>query len=186
MFNTSDVNENAGGKYIKPGVENDVIIHNIMGVLPQSGAPYLEFSFRKPIATPEETTKIKFYMTEKSSAMSLKKVLHIATKVVKRAQIDALKASSVEEYGAMLNKILAGKHLRMKFLGEEYVNAKDEVRTKAVVGLPDFAEAIMEGAEYSPISNNSTKLSFDTDKDVKRLQEAPKTADPIVEDDLPF
>lgn len=189
MFNTSGMNDSSGSKYIQPGIENDVVISNVMGVVPQGGSPYIEFTFRKAASTNEDGSKIRFYMSEKSQPTSLKKILHIATKVVKRAQIDSLKATSVEEYGAMLSKLLSGKHLRMKFLGEEYRNSKDEVRVKPSIGLPDFAEAIMEGAEYTPVAQAASKLMFNSDKDIKRLAPTPSSDSTIVgdsTDDLPF
>lgn len=188
-FNTKNTKETSGSKWIAPGVENDVVIMNVMGVAPEGErSPFIEFTFKKSTSEDDDNTKTRFYMTEKSSEMSMKKILHLCTKVVKRAQIDALTANSVEEYGALLNRLIAGKHLRLKFLGEEYINAKSEVKIKPVLGLPTFAEAIMEGAEYPAVANSATKLTFDTTKDIIRIKNVPASDSTIVgvEDDLPF
>ena len=189
MFNTKNTKETTGSKWIAPGVENDIVISNVTGYLPAEAerAPFLEFTFRKASSTDEDATKIRFYMSEKSSEMSMKKVLHLATKVVKRTQIDAITANSVEEYGALLHKLIVGKHLRLKFLGEEYVNSKNEVKVKPVLGLPSFAEAVMEGAEYPVVMDNATKLTYDSTKDLFKIANAPISDATIVEDDdLPF
>lgn len=189
-FNTKTVKETTGSKWIAPGVENDIVIMNVMGVAPEGErAPFIEFTFKKAASEDEDNTKIRFYMTEKSSEMSMKKILHLATKVVKREQIDALTAGSVEEYGALLNRLIGGKHLRLKFLGEEYVNSKSEVKIKPVLGLPGFAEAIMEGAQYPVVANNATKLVFNPEKDIIRIKNVPTSDATIVgaaDDDLPF
>lgn len=189
MYNTSGVNETVDFKRLRPGIENKVVIENIMGFEPGAGrSPYLEFNLRKPEATAEDGTRLRFYMSEKSTPMSMKKIIHIATKCIKRSSLDAIKADSLEEYGAMLNKLLRNRSLRIMFSPEEYKNAKGVIGIKPGIGLPDFAEAINEGAEYPAVADNATKLVYDQDKLRIKLREgsAPTTEEVVVKDDLPF
>lgn len=188
-FNTGNVQEISTSKYLRAGIENKVVIDDIKGGQPEGGAPYVEFTFRKPEGKSEDGTRVRFYMSEKAQKMSLQKIVHIATKVVKRAQLDALNASSVEEYGAMLNKLLRNKMLRIMFSPEEYQNSKGEIKIKPALGLPEFAEAIMEGAENAPISDVDTKLVYNESKLLIRARNiTPPTTDDTVlkDDDLPF
>ena len=188
-FNTSDVKEMSTSKYLKAGIENKVVIDNIKGEQPQDRSPFIEFTFRKPEGKTEDGTRVRFYMSEKAKGMSLQKILHLATKVVKRAQIDALNASSVEEYGAMLNKLLRNKMLRIMFSPEEYQNSSGEIKIKPALGLPEFAEAIAEGAESAPVADGDTKLVYNENKLLIKARgvQVPQTEDTVLkDDDLPF
>lgn len=186
-FNTGNVSETTS-KYLRPGIENRVIIDNILGQEPKDRAPFIEFTFRKPEATTEEATRVRFYMSEKAVSRSMQKIVHIATKVCTREQLNSLTASTVEEYAAMLNKLLRNKALRLMFSPEQYINAKGELKVKPTLGLPDFAEAINPGAEYAAVSDADTKLKYDEDKLLIRAKESSKPKDDavVVNDDLPF
>ncbi len=61
--------------------------------------------------------------------------------------------------------------MRIKFRGEEYIKQDGSVGTRAVIGLPEFAEAITADAEYPAVSD--TKLTFNLDTDVKKLAKQP-------------
>ena len=193
MFSTNQASDKAskGSQYLKPGIHNDVTIGSIKGVTPQSGAPYLELSFYKTESGPDFSTSVKFFMNEKSTqdpnkagglATSLSKLKHLGTKVMTADALGAIGGATVEEYGENLNKALSGKRLRMKFVGNEYVNNSQETKIQTTLGLPDFAEAIVPGAEYPVVPDNQTALTFDPNspKDMKRLPA------PEQHGDLPF
>ena len=193
MFSTNQASDKAskGSQYLKPGIHNDVTIGSIKGVTPQSGAPYLELSFYKTESGPDFSTSVKFFMNEKSTqdpnkagglATSLSKLKHLGTKVMTADALGAIGGATVEEYGENLNKALAGKRLRMKFCGEEYVNKSQETKIKTTLGLPEFAESITPGAEYPVVADGQTALTFDPNnsKDMKRLPA------PEQHGDLPF
>ena len=61
--------------------------------------------------------------------------------------------------------------MRIKFRGEEYIKQDGSVGVRAVIGLPEFAEAIQEGAEYVPVSK--TNLTFNSELDIKKLAKLP-------------
>lgn len=188
-FNTGNVTEVSSSKYLRAGIENKVIIDNIKGEQPEGSSPFIEFTFRKSEGTSEDGTRVRFYTSEKAVKRSMQKILHLATKVVKRAQIDALNASSTEEYGAMLNKLLRNKALRIMFSPEEYQNSKGEIKIKPALGLPEFAEAISEGAETPPVADADTKLVYNESKLlIKARNSTPVQTDDAVlaNDDLPF
>ena len=109
--------------------------------------------------------------TEKAAVTSYKKIRHIFTKVVKDADYLSSKANSVEELGEVYNNKLAGNSLRIKFRGEEYIKQDGSVGVRAVIGLPEFAEAIQEDAEYVPVSK--TNLTFNSELDIKKLAKLP-------------
>jgi len=115
-------------------------------------------------------------MSEKGKVRSFEKIKHIATKVVKEADIDGIKAESLEEYGSKLQDLLMGKSLRMKFVGEEYINASGETKVKTTVGLPSFAEAIYEGGEYPVLDVTKLKYNENNSYDMKKLEKAPEGA----------
>ena len=186
-FNTGNVSESTS-KYLRPGIENKVIIDNVIGQEPKDRAPFIEFTFRKPESSSEEATRVRFYMSEKAVSRSMQKIVHIATKVCTREQLNALTATTVEEYGAMLNRLLRNKALRLMFSPEQYVNAKGEVKVKPTLGLPEFAEAINTGAEYAPVADGETKLKYDEDKLMIKVKESsvPKDDSAVVNNDLPF
>ena len=155
-------------KYLKPGI-NLTTIGTVEGITPEAGSPYIEMGFYKMEGDPEANTKVRFYMSEKGIAKSLEKIKHIATKVVKASEIDSITADTVEDYGLSLNKLLSGKSLRMKFIGEEYKNASQQIKVKTTVGLPAFAEAINEGAEYPITTDTKLKFSENNPYDMKKL-----------------
>ena len=127
-------------KWIKPGIQENVVVHSIEGVEPEGKSPYLEVAFRLTNGTDQDLTKVKFYMSESARPKSLEKIKHIATKLVTEEQIDAVTGDDLVTYGANLNRLLSGKAVReFKFIGEEYINASGEVKVKATIGLPKFA-----------------------------------------------
>ena len=114
---------------------------------------------------------MRFYLSEKAAESSYKKIRHIFTKVTTDAEYLAAKAGSIGELGEVYNSKLAGKSLRIKFRGEEYLKQDGNVGTRAVIGYPEFAEAIHEGADYPVVP--VTKMTFNPDTDIKKLAKLP-------------
>lgn len=173
-FSTSGTSEK-GSVYLKPGISN-ATIGTIEGVTPEMGSPYIEIGFYKEGGEIENSTKVRFYMSDKGRSRSLEKIKHVATKVVKAAEVDSIEADTLEDYGSKLQSLLMGKSLRMKFVGEEYVNASGAVKVKTTVGLPSFAEAITDGAEYPVVTETKLKYNENNSYDMKRLEKTPTGA----------
>ena len=135
-------------------------------------------------------------MSEGAKPKSLEKLLHLGTKCISRDAMDSIQGDSLADYGANLNTALAGKVARVKFVGEEIEGKEGKNNwTKASIGLPTFAEAVKEGAEYSAVSDEDTKLTYDENNkwDLKRLPVADTETDAgfgggtsDAEDDEPF
>lgn len=170
MFGGQDVQEINKPKYIRPGV-HEVTIKSVKGETNQNGNPTIVFSMYLVDGDAEATTDFRFYLSEKAAVVSYKKIRHIFTKVVKDADYLSSKANSVEELGEVYNNKLAGNSLRIKFRGEEYIKQDGSVGVRAVIGLPEFAEAIQEDAEYVPVSK--TNLTFNSELDIKKLAKLP-------------
>lgn len=189
MFGTKGHSESTMvNKYIRPGINHEVVIESVKGV--EETKCYIEFLFRLPNAKAEEGSRQRFYMhTDGAVALNTSRIKHIATKVVKEEQVDAISANNILEYGMKLNSLLAGKTLRVKFAGEEYLatDGTGAIKVRSVLPVQNFAEAINMGAEHEPVSKENTKLKYDekSQYDFKRMAVMP-TSDTIVDDDLPF
>lgn len=188
MYTTAGTEEKEFvSKYIEPGVHRIRIV-GISGTEPESGSPYLQIDFEN---AKEQTANIRFYMSERAIDMSKRKLNHLATKMVTKEKLDKVKAESLEDYGSKLDSLLGGKSCRVKFTGEE-VDGNKGNWWKAGIGLPTFAEATKEGAEYEPLSDEDSKLFLDkTNKyDWKPLPTADVEISAEVsdsaEDDAPF
>lgn len=181
MFNLKEVSEVSKGggvneTYIYPGIRNNVIIKKWHSGTTPSGTPYIAVDLvtaeGKAANPPVEPKTFSFYTSEKALKQSLVKIKHIITKVNTEAAWESKSPANMEEMVEHLNDLSQGKSLRMKFTGEEYLNNAGEVKSRASIGLPEFAEAIEEGAEYPVVSNEDTKLKFDPDNqyDLKKLE----------------
>lgn len=189
LFGTKDVQEQKS-RWIRPGVHNEVIIDSVSGVM--ADKPYLEFKFRLPEGTSEDATAARMYIhTKPSLNLNLGRIKHIAKGVVKLEEIDSIEGADVLDYGEKLNKLLAGRKLRMKWNGEEYVGKDGKIKTRAVLPVNNFVEAITTSAEYPVISDSATMLKFDPAKDIVKLSEE-KRAQLVhdeggaADDDLPW
>ena len=186
MFGGQDVQEVNKPKYIRPGI-HEVTIKSVKGEVNQNGNPVITFSFYLKDGDAEATTDFRFYLSEKAAPTSYKKIRHIFTKVVKDADYLSSKANTIEELGEVYNNKLAGNSLRIKFNGEGYLKQDGNTGLRASIGLPEFAEAIQDGAEYPAVAN--TKLVFNEDRDVKPVAKVPDTDSfvaPTTANDLPF
>lgn len=170
MFGGQDVQEISKPKYIRPGI-HEVTIKSIKGELNANGNPTITLSMHLLDGEADATTDMRFYLSEKAAESTYKKIRHIFTKIVKDVDYLAAKADSIEELGEVYNSKLAGNSLRIKFRGEEYLKQDGTTGTRAVIGYPEFAEAIQEGAEYPVVA--VTKMTFNPDTDIKKLVKLP-------------
>lgn len=182
IFSNQGVNETVerkGGKYIYPGIYNNVVIKGVTsGQSKNKQTPYVAVEFYTEEGGPVNSKSFEFYMSENAADMSKTKLKHIATKVGTAEAFDSINANDLQGYAIELNKIMQGRRLRMKFTGEQYENAQGEVKDAARIGLPPFAEAIEAGAAHAPVSDDNTQLTFDKNNeyDFKKLN-VPQTAE---------
>ena len=170
MFGGQDVQEINKPKYVRPGI-HEVTIKSVKGELNANGNPTITVSMHLVDGDPEATTDMRFYLSEKAAESTYKKIRHIFTKIVKDVDYLAAKADSIEDLGTVYNNILAGNSLRIKFRGEEYLKQDGSTGVRSVIGYPEFAEAIQEGAEYPVIA--VTKMTFNPDVDIKKMVKLP-------------
>jgi len=169
-FGGQDVQEISKPKYVRPGI-HEVTIKSVKGELNANGNPTITFSLHLVDGDADATTDMRFYLSEKAAESTYKKIRHIFTKVVKDADYLAAKAENIEELGEVYNSKLAGHSLRIKFRGEEYLKQDGSTGVRSVIGYPEFAEAIQEGAEYPVVA--VTKMTFNPDTDIKKLVKLP-------------
>jgi hypothetical protein len=182
MYKLSEVEDvKIGGKFIRPGINENVVIAGFTGVTPTSGSPRLEIEFRLATSGEEDKTKVNFYMSEGAAKKSLSKIKHLATKVVTEDAFNAVEATDLEDLANKLNKLLKGKTVaEMKFIGEEYKNSNGELKVKATIGLPEFASANKGALKYDATSKWDFKKLEPSDDD------ATPVADGVNNSGLPF
>lgn len=176
MFNLSEVEEKTSGNgnlYIYPGIRDVVITKWTQGKSANKGTPFIAVNLvtvEGKKAGNVDPRAFEFYMTEGAMKMSLSKIKHIVTKITTEEKFASKNPADIEEMVEHLNDLTRGETLRMKFIGEEYENSNGEVKEAARIGLPEFAEAIQEGAAYPVVTE--TKLTFDKNNpyDFKKLE----------------
>jgi hypothetical protein len=177
-FGGREVKEKAT-KYITPGV-HEVTILKIEGTTSQSGLPMINISLHLKDGDSENANTFRIVMQKtngEENEYSLKKLQHIATKVVTLESYLAVTGSNIEEYGQNLNDLLAGNSLRMKFTGEERLKTDGSGTTViSNIGLPDFAEAIQEGSEYPVVVETKLVYNPADQYDFKKLAVKPDVA----------
>ena len=169
MYSTNGTEEKTFvSKYVAPGI-HVVKIVEVRGEEPDGFSPRLIFKF---VDVDNKEVEANLYMSPAAQSKSMEKLVHIATKCVTRDAIDTVGGDSLVDWGKNVNQLLAGHKLRMKFIGNE-IAGKDGKGSwfKADLGLPSFAEAVEAGAEYPPLSEGESKLTFDENNkwDMKRL-----------------
>jgi hypothetical protein len=169
-FGGQDVQEISKPKYIRPGI-HEVTIKSVKGELNANGNPTITASLHLVDGDADATTDMRFYLSDKAAESTYKKIRHIFTKVVKDVDYLAAKAENIEELGEVYNDKLSGNSLRIKFRGEEYLKQDGTTGVRSVIGYPEFAEAIQEGAEYPVVA--VTKMTFNPDTDIKKLVKLP-------------
>lgn len=189
MFSTKNVQETVAGggnnqTYIYGGVYHDVRIKDVMVHTAGTGTKALRIEMYTKDGGADTARAFDFYFSEKSAKIQMAKLKHITTKVAKEAEFEAIEANNLDELAAGLKPLLKGKRLRMKFNAEQYQNQNGEVKDRPTIGLPDFAEAIVEGAEHSPVADEDTKLVYDKNNeyDYKKLDIQPTSEDSVESD----
>lgn len=166
MFGTRGHSEAPSG--LREGIQT-VTIHSFTAETNRNGKQFLGFKVYPKNGDPEYARTFEFYVTtDKAKEYMTKKVIHIATKVVTRAQIDAVGGSTLEEYAANLTNLLGGKDIRLVFDGEEYYKGTDLRIAPKLNRVSDFAEAVAEGAEYPAVDLSRTALKFDPAVHIKK------------------
>lgn len=184
MFGGQDTPEITKPKYIRPGI-HEVTIKNVKGETNQNGNPVITFTMHLLDGEEDATTDFRLYLSEKAQTSTYKKIRHIFTKVVLDSDYLQATASNIEELGEVYNAKLAGNSLRIKFNGEEYLKQDGTIGIRAVIGYPEFAEAIQAGAEYAAVE--TTKMSFSAEKDIKKMVKLPDSDTTLGgSDGLPF
>ncbi len=158
-FTTKGVNE-TGSKFISYGVRDVKIIAIESKEVVDNSTPSIFISFQE-LGT-EKTVSVRFPFSDKAAQYSLRKIKHLATKIVTEAEVDAITESTVTGYANALSKLILNKSVRIKFSGEEIDGVKNGKNNwyKSVINFPPFAEII---------ETNPTQLSFDAVKDLKKL-----------------
>lgn len=177
MFNLSEVEERSAGKgnlYIYPGVRDVKIKKWTKGKSANKGTPFIAVHLVTVEGDKQniEPRQFEFYMSEGAMKMSLSKIKHIVTKITTEEKWASKNPEDIDEMVDHLNDLTRGETYRQKFIGEEYENSNGEVKEAARIGLPEFAEAIQEGAEYPVVPESESKLVFDKDNkyDFKKLE----------------
>lgn len=153
MFTTKGTSDKPVSNYIRAGINDNVVIDAVTGSEDSAPTPYIEFTFRLDGAPEANTSKQRIYLSEAARTKGLTKIKHIATKFVDESVIDSITASTPVEYANAIAKLVVSKSpIRMKFCGDQYKNSEGEIKTKAVLGLPPFAELM---------SVSPTKLKYD-------------------------
>ncbi len=176
-FTTKGVNE-TGGKFITYGIKDVKVVGIESKEAVDGSTPSIFINFQE--LNTEKTVSVRFPMSEKAAPYSLRKIKHLATKIVTENDVDAITESTVTGYANALSKLILNASVRIKFSAEEIDGVKNGKNNwfKSVINFPPFAEVI---------STNPTQLIFEQSKDIKRLPAVSATPNgQAVTSDLPF
>lgn len=148
---------------IEPGID-EVEITGVEDGENDNGKYYLSIKLVSLDKKREHDEKF-YFTTEKGQKISLSRLRSLIKELLGEAAVADDKEYSVEQ----LNKLLTGQKFRGKFVGEEY-EYDDQVRIRTSFAFSGFAENMSVPAEES-------KLSFNPNKDIKRLAIAPSAMD---------
>lgn len=185
LFNESILDNSPSGEslYLSKGINSDVMIGAIEGVIPETGSPYISVALFKKGSNPETDSRVfKFYMSEKAQGKSLEKLIHLAKEVISKEDIRNINNNSktLEEFASHLSAALKGATIKwFKLCAEQYINAEGKIRDRLTIGLPRFASQ----KETCPLKWDETKSH-----DYKRLDTSATVGSTAKEksDGLPF
>lgn len=178
MFTFNDVAEAQSSfkPTIDPGIHKvSIISYDVTSPEDKTKSPYCAVKYANIEGTREAT--IKFYMndnvkegkTKSALDISLGNAKHIANNCdLSPMDIAKIKGSNKEELLVSMIAACVGKPYRQKFVGEEFMNDKGDLRVKVGMGFPNFAESIKVADEQSQLIFKKTD-SYD----YKRLPMAP-------------
>lgn len=145
--------ENKVRSFVGYGINKNTMIIGVEGYTPEGKSPYVEFTVGVSLNDPNNTTKLKLYMSPKAEKVALIKISHLANILDVRDAVNAAgeSSNSVIEFATKLNTIFKGKKVtNFKLCAEEYINANGETKAKPFIGFPPFADM-----------SEVTKLTFD-------------------------
>lgn len=150
-FGFADVEEIKGR--IDPGVEECTIL-GVAHETSENGKAYVKVSIVSNDANREHTERL-YVTTEKGTAMTLKRLKSLIRDCVGEDKSNG--SYNIEQ----LNKMLAGKQVRLKFVGEEYLNNNDEVSVRVNLAFSGFSEPISVPAASTKLKYNpSNKYDY--------------------------
>jgi hypothetical protein len=167
MFNTKNVTE--GSDYLQTGINHDVTIVSVVASEQEGKTPCIELGLA-PSSNTSSVNTFRLYFSEKAAKYSLSRIKHLATKVVPESVIDNIQGANLADYSAKLNALLAGRRLRILLNGSEYVRQDGTVGVRTELPMMNFAEAIVDGAEYPSVSKENTALP---DAKIQKLASTP-------------
>jgi len=170
MFNTKNVTE--GAAYLQVGVNDDVTIVDINAVVEEGKTPYFDLLIA-PSSNIESPNSFRLYFSEKATQYSLARIKHIATKVVTQEQIDNVVGTDFNDYATKLKMLLGGRRLRLLLNGSEYMRNDGSIGTRTELPMMNFAEAIVDGAEYAAVTKDNSSLGEPT---IKQLAASSKSS----------
>ncbi len=183
LFNESILDNSPGGDslYLSKGINSDVIIGPIEGVIPETGSSYISVALYKKGSDPEKDSRtFKFYMSERAQDKSLGKIIHLAKEVISKDDIRNINDNSktLEEFASHLSAALKGATIKwFKLCAEQYINSEGKIRDRLTIGLPRFASQ----KDVCPLKWDETKSH-----DYKRLDTSTVNSTAKASDGLPF
>jgi len=152
-FGFGDVEDIKGR--IEPGIE-EVEFTGVIDGKNDNDKDFLSFGTISLDGNREHTERF-YFTTEKGEKISLQRIRSIIKELL--GEEKAKGNYTVAE----LNAMLTGKKARIKFVGDEY-EYNNELRVKTQFGFSGFIEKL---------ETNPSKLTFNPQKDIKRLSIAP-------------
>ena len=190
-FNDVKVSESKGLSFVGYGINNDVTIVKVESDSPEGKSPYIDIYFKNTGDSDENATRLREFLSEKAMPYTMKKILQLNNAIVKEEMLKSKSFTSPQDMAAGLTSMWAGKRLRLKLNGEEYMgidkDGNDKVKTRVSIPMNFFCEAITPDAEFPQISDENSKLTFDKNNpyDYKALAKA-DTEIKDTDDGLPF
>lgn len=159
----------------KPGIYEGVMVMGVRNGLTKNDKRVINVNLK---GTQGEEFEAAWSMEGNAPQYTMRKLKHMLSKVLPSEEavneITTVEAAS---------KALTGKTFRFKFIGQEYVNAENQVRVKTDIGLPNFCESMKVPASGSG-------LTFDPNNqyDMVRLpaEARPSAITSTEKSDLPF
>lgn len=155
-FSAVEVTEKVSKPTIKAYTIQDVTISGVVEGKSKNGNDQIEIGFVNSVG--EEHVE-KMSLSAGAMKYTMMKIKHMMTKVI--SEDDANKVNTVEG----INTVLTGQKMRIKFGSREFQDDSGNLRQAAQIGLPTFAEVIVEG--------RASGLKLNDKYDLKKLEKAP-------------
>lgn len=191
MFNTEEMNELTGGKYITPGV-HEITIVSI--TCPNPSEEYVEVSVKLKDADDDAILSKRFYMNEKAKSLNGAKIVAML-KATNPEQNCKIVAANIEEFVNIANARLQGKSYRQLFICKEYQGKDGSIKKGPEFPLAttvdngdgtkrsEIVESITANTMYPMISQEESKLVYDPINISSHYKKLATTATPTEEVD---